>query len=410
MSKIINKDDQRRLVGNFFSLIVLRGFQFLIPLFTLPYLVRTIGLVNFGLVNFALSLAIYFGAVIQFGFGITATREIARNRGDKINLNQIYSVTLTASLLLAVFSIITFGLIVIIFDKFNQYFYLYLFTIMFVVFQSLFPIWFFQGMEKMKYITFLSLGTKIMFLISLFTFVKQADDFVLVPLLNAISALVTYVIAIILIRNQFKVVFIFPKIKELKIIYKSSFNAFLTQFIPNIYTNTVTFLLGIFASNSAVGLFTAATKIIDALGSVVYVFSNTFLPFLSRNINKHKFFQKLMFIVGLSISLLLFFLADYIVSFMYGDIDNIVVFYIKALSLGIPLIFIQITFGQNYLMLVGLEKTYKNIVFSFSFLSLSFSLPLIYLYGAWGSIFTLIFTRVLISIFTLKAYKQHEEK
>lgn len=409
ISKFINIDDQRILVGNFLSLIVLRGFQFLIPLITLPYLVRTIGLVNFGLVNFALSLAIYFGAVIQFGFGITATREIARNRGDKVNLSQIYSVTLTASFLLAIFSIITFGLIVMIFDKFNQYFYLYLFTIMFVVFQSLFPIWFFQGMEKMKYITFLSLGTNIMFLISLFTFVKQADDFVLVPLLNAISALATYVIAIILIRNQFKIVFTFPKLKELKLIYKSGFNAFLTQFIPNIYTNTVTFLLGIFANNSAVGLFTAATKIIDALGSIVYVFSNTFLPFLSRNINQHKLFQKLMFIVGFSISLLLFFLADYIVNFMYGDIDNIVIFYVKALSFGIPLIFIQITFGQNYLMLVGREEIYKNIVFTFSFLSLSFSIPLIYFYGAWGSIFTLIFTRVLISIFTLKAYHQHEK-
>ena len=150
ISKFINTDDKRRLVGNFFSLIVLRGFQFLIPLITLPYLVRTIGLDNFGLVNFALSLALYFGAVIQFGFGITATREIARNRDDKAKLSQIYSVTLTASFLLAIFSIIVFSLIVIIIDKFNQYLYLYLFTMMFVVSQSLFPIWFFHGMEKMK--------------------------------------------------------------------------------------------------------------------------------------------------------------------------------------------------------------------------------------------------------------------
>jgi PST family polysaccharide transporter len=143
-------------VSNFASLTVLRGFQFLIPLITLPYLVRTIGIENFGLVNFALSLGLYFGAIIQFGFGITATREIARYRDDPVRLTQIYSATLSATMILAVISAVLFTFIVLSVEKFNTHLNLYLFTLAFIVFQSLFPIWFFQGMEKMKYITFLS--------------------------------------------------------------------------------------------------------------------------------------------------------------------------------------------------------------------------------------------------------------
>lgn len=409
LSKLTNTENKKRLLANFASLIVLRGFQFLIPLITLPYLVRTIGLEKFGLINFALSLGMYFGAIIQFGFGITATREIARHREDPTKLAQIYSATLTASILLALVSAVLFSLIVLSFDKFNSYLNLYLFTLAFVVFQSLFPIWFFQGMEKMKYITFLSLGTSAMFLISLFAFIKQEEDFILVPLLNATAAFITFVIAITLIKKQFKVNFTRPKTQEIKSIYQNGHHAFLTQLVPNIYTNTVTFALGVFANNTAVGLFTAATKIIDALGSIVYVFSNTFLPFLSRNIDKHKFFQKLMLTVGISITLILFFTASYIVDFMYGAVDEIVIIYIQFLAFAIPLIFIQVTFGQNYLMLVGQEKVYKNIILIFSVFSLTFSLPLIYIYGAWGSIFTLIFTRILISVFTIKVYRRHEK-
>lgn len=405
--KNINSDDRRSLVRNFFSLMVLRGFQFLIPLVTLPYVVRTIGLDNFGLINFSLSLCLYFGAVIQFGFGITATREIARNRNNVVKLSQIYSATLIASFFLAVISSVAVFSVVITFDKFNHNKYLYLFTMMFVVFQSLFPIWFFQGMEKMKYITFLSLGTSAMYLISLFVFVKQESDFVLVPLLNAIAAFITFIIAITLIYKHFNVKLTRPKIQEIENIYLNGYHGFITQFVPNIYTNTVTFLLGFFANNAAVGLFTAATKIIDALGSIVYVLSNTFLPFLARNIGRHKFFQKIMFVVGLSITLLLFFLSSYMVKFMYGDINEIVITYIRLLSFSIPLIFIQVTFGHNYLMLVGQEKVYKNIVLFFSISSLTYSLPLIYFYGELGSIFTLIFTRVLISVYTLRAYKKH---
>lgn len=404
---IVNSENRKRLISNFLSLIVLRGFQYLIPLVTLPYLVRTIGIENFGLINFALSLGVYFGAIIQFGFGITATREIARHREDPVKLEKIYSVTLSASLILAIICSILFTFVVLTFDKFRDYSDLYFYTLALIVFQSLFPVWFFQGMEKMKYITFLSLSANVMYLISLFLFVKEQNDFMLVPLLQGFFALVNYALAILLICKKFNVKFHVPKLYEIKNTYQNGQHAFIAQLVPNVYTNSAVFLLGVFANNAAVGLFTSATKIIDALGSLVYVFSNTFLPYLSRHIEKHKVFQKIMLGTGFGIAAFLFLLAEFVVNFMYGDIDLVVVLYIQVLSVAIFLIFIQITYGQNYLMLVGQEVLYKNIIVFSSLFSLLYSFVLIYLYGAWGSVFTLIFTRILISFFTIRAYRRH---
>jgi len=405
---ITNTENKKRLVSNFLSLSVLRGFQFLIPLITLPYLVRTIGLENFGLVNFALSLGLYFGAIIQFGFGITATREIARHRDDPTKLVQIYSATLTASILLALVSAVLFSLIVLSFDKFNSYLNLYLFTLAFVVFQSLFPIWFFQGMEKMKYITFLTLGTNLMFLVSLFVFVKQESDFYLVPLLNATAAFITFIIAITLIKKQFKLNFIRPQLHEIKSIYQNGHHAFVSQLAPNLYNNSAVFLLGLFTNNTLVGLYTAATKVIDAVISFAYILSNTFLPYLSRNLQKHKVFQKIMLASGLVLTIATFIMAEWITILLFSADNLEVATYIQWLAICILLLFITMTCGTNFLMLIGKDRVVKNIALYTSLVFFGIALLIIPLWGIWGAIATLVGARFTMAIFQFSFYLKYK--
>jgi PST family polysaccharide transporter len=398
ISRLLNTENKRRLVSNFLSLIVLRGFQFLIPLVTLPYLVRIIGLENFGLINFALSLTLYFGSVIQFGFRITATREIARNRDNHKKLERIYSSTLSASVILAMVSTVLFTLIVVSFDKFNNYLTLYLFTLAFVVFQSLFPIWFFQGMEKMKYITFLSLGTSVMFLISLFVFVKDDNDFILVPLLNAISAFVTFLIAILIVRKQFNVHFLRPSLQEIKLTYKNGYHAFVSQLAPNLYNNSAVFLLGVFTNTSLVGLYTAATKVIDAVISFAYILSNTFLPYLSRNLQKHNVFQKIMLVSGLVLTMVTFIMAEWITTLLFSAGNLEVAIYIRWLVICIFLLFTTMTYGTNFLMLIGKEGVVKNIALYTSLVFFVIALLIIPLWGIWGAIATLVSARLTMML------------
>lgn len=386
------------------SLSVLRGFQFLIPLITLPYLVRTIGIENFGLVNFALSLGLYFAAIIQFGFGITATREIAKHRDDPNKLAKIYSVTLSASVILALISAILFSLIVLSVEKFNAYLSLYLFTLAFVVFQSLFPIWFFQGMEKMKYITFLSLGTSLIYLVSLFLFIKHEEDFFLVPLLQAIAAMITFVLAIVVIHKQFKISFKTPQWVEIKITYQEGRHAFIVQLAPNLYNNSAVFLLGLFTNNTVVGLYTAATKVIEVLMSFGTILTSTFLPYLSRTLNKHNAFIYLMVISGALLTIFAIVFSGFIVNLLYGESNNIVSQYILLLSPWILLIFTRNALGENYLMLTGYEKEYKNIILYSSITSFLMALILIPYFEIMGAIASVNIAALLMAAFTINKY------
>lgn len=406
---LVNTENKKRLIANFMSLSVLRGFQFLIPLITLPYLIRTIGVDKFGLVNFALSLGLYFGAIIQFGFGITATREIARHRDDPAELTNIYSATLSASILLALVSTIFFILIVFSFDEFNRHLSLYLSILAFVVFRSLFPIWFFQGMEKMKYITFLTIGGNIFFLVGLFLFVKIENDFVLVPLLQAFSESLIFFVSIILVKKEFKVCFEVSGWGEVKSIYKNGYHAFISQLAPNLYNNSSVFLLGIFADNSLVGLYTAATKVIDAVVSLAYILSNTFLPYLSRNLQKHKMFQKVMLSLGFIFTIFIFVMAKWITIFLFGTDNMEISTYIQWMSICIFVLFSTMTYGTNFLMLIGKEKIVKNIALYTSIIFFCAALIIIPLWGIWGAIATLVGARLSMAIFQFCFYIKYKQ-
>jgi PST family polysaccharide transporter len=404
LKTLTKNENNKKLFANFTSLSVLRGFELIIPLITMPYLVRVIGIKNFGLVNFALSLGLYFGAIIHYGFGITATREIARNRNNPKLLSQIYSCTFTASILLSLASTVVFTTIVLIFDRFYAFLWLYLFTILFIVFQSLFPIWFFKGMERMNFITYLSLGAKTLFLISLFLLLTEEQDYCLVPLLNAISALMSLLLSTWLISKHFKVQYKIPSLTEIKEIYSSGRYVFISQLAPNLYNNSATLLLGLFTNTTIVGFYTAATKVIGAINSLAYILSNTFLPYLSRDLYNHKVFQKIMLSIGFGLTSLTLLFAENIVNLLFTSENIIVTEYIQWLSISILMIFISLTYGTNYLMLVGKEKLVKNVYLYTSvtfFIIANIVIPLL---GIWGAILTLVGARFVMAALNVRYY------
>ena len=86
-SDIINKQDFKVLLNNFFSLSVLKVLTYVLPLVTFPYLISVLGIEKFGLIMFAQATMYYFEIVVDFGFNLSATREVALNANKPNKLN-----------------------------------------------------------------------------------------------------------------------------------------------------------------------------------------------------------------------------------------------------------------------------------------------------------------------------------
>lgn len=362
VKNIANTEDKKRLLGNFVSLSVLQVFTYILPLITFPYLVKVLGVEKFGLVAFATSFISFFNILVDYGFNLSATREIAVNRVDKDKITEIYSSVITIKLILIVISLMILSIIVYSFDKFKTHEMLYFIAFIIVIGQALFPVWYFQGMEKMKYIIMVNIASKVMFTIAIFVFVHKESDYLLVPLLTGLGSLVGSIYALYIVRKQFNQKFKYQSLTTLKKYFKDSSQFFLSRVSVSVYTSANTFVLGFFTNNTMIGYYAIAEKIYQALQGVYSPIIQTIYPYLSSTKNYYAYKKLFQIVVSINLLVVIFILSlhvsilDIIFNVKSIEINNVLSILIMSSILHIPAILL----GYPLLAAFGFPK-YANL-------------------------------------------------
>lgn len=386
-------------------MLLLRGLDFLLPLLTVPYLLRTIGIENYGLIGFGYAFALYSAAVIQYGFGTTATREIARNRNDVSAICEIYSNVIYSTLLLATAALLISATAVLMTPKLQQHWLLIAASLIQSTATSLFPIWLFQGIERMSYITYLHAIAKIITLVGIFTIIREPTDYLYVPAINAIGSIAILAGAAWIIAKKLNISPQAPNISAIKRTLTLGRHAFASQLAPTLYNNSTTFLLGLFAGGYATGIYSAATKVIEAICSLAYVASNAALPQLSRSLEFHSKFKHIMLSIGAAGTISIMATASVIGSFLHPTDGDIIASSLQLMSASIFFIFTILTFGTNYLMLIGKDHVSAQITLYTSSSFFIIGILLIPSYGLYGAIATLVCARGVMAAAFYLAYR-----
>lgn len=253
------------IVENFLSLSFLQAANYLFPLIFLPYLLRVVGYEKYGLIAFAQSLVVYFVALTDYGFNLSATRDISLHKDDKGKVSQIFlSVLLIKSVLMLV-GLAIFSCIVFMIAKFAANWLLYFFTFGVVLGRVLFPVWFFQGIEQMKYITVATFAEKLTFTLLLFVFIRQPSQYLYVPLLISIGAVVSGVVGLTVAMSKIQARRIFPQRNEIAAQLKGGWHVFISTVSVNAYSATRVFAIGLFASPAITGAYALAEKLMSVI-------------------------------------------------------------------------------------------------------------------------------------------------
>lgn len=203
------KTENRTFLANASFLALMQAANSFLPLLTVPFLVRVLGVELFGQLAFVTAVMYYFFVLTDYGFNLTATRDISINRSDINKVNEIYTCVFFIKAVLIGMSFLLLMVGFFVFPTVIENWPLYLCSFFVIVWQSLFPTWFFQGMEKMKYITYLSVLAKILFTVGIFVFVQGPEDYLLVPILTALGLFFSASYAVYLIHYQHGVSFVF---------------------------------------------------------------------------------------------------------------------------------------------------------------------------------------------------------
>ncbi len=412
------KTGTKRVLSNFTWLTTLQVVEKIVPLITIPYLLRTIGIEKWGLVTFAMSFIQYFATFVDYGFNVTGVREVSLNQDNKNILNTIFSTIMSVKLIFTVISFLFFLLLVIFIHKFSQEKLVFIFTFGLVIGQALFPLWFFQGMEKMKFSTILSSIAKLIFLILIFVFIKNEKDYVLVPLLNSLGIIVSGIIGLVIVFNIFKIKFNLPEFNSLIKAIKDGGKVFISNLFISFYTNTRVFALGLFSNNTIVGYYGIAEKIAFYLGMPFGLFAQAMYPRLAnlygnskeRFLKLIKYLNILAFFVGIFILILGLLFSQLIVYFLTGKPISVETqFSLIFLLLGAS--FVQAnTFRIQYFLARGDYNSYKNIHIFGGLFGIVIIFILSYLFGYKGTAISVAVIEGMILLIAFYFFKKGEKK
>ena len=408
VNKIIDKIksaliNNKIILSNFTYLGILQFVRVIIPLLVLPYLIRVLGLELYGMVIFAQTIVFFFLMVINFGFELSATKQISINRSNLEKVSEIVSSVITIKIILLIIISIIYCLLIIFIPKLNNYFLLFVFSFLFCFQEIFIPIWFFQGIEKMKYITIIDVISRIIYLSLTFIFINNSNDYLLVPIFRFIGIAFAGIISSYIIFVKGKIRFIFVTKNKLYYYFRDSLPFFYSKFSSVINDRTNILLLGFTISMTSVAYYDFVYKIVGAINSLFGLLVRAFYPHIARTKNLLKIKKIFYFNVTLSTLsyLILCLFSKKIILIIVGNdmLPAQPLFY--SLGLVIPLVAIGWSLGDLNLATFGFNKIYSlsSIYSTALYLTILGGLYLLNVINLYSLVFALLFRLVFLDIY-----------
>jgi O-antigen/teichoic acid export membrane protein len=379
-----------------------QGFNLITPLLVVPYIISVCGVENFGKTSIAMAIFFFIMVFIDYGSDIVGVKDVAVNRDNKDELEKIFITTLSSKLILLILVLI-FSIVLFYFVPFfSNNMALYFLGLPILIGQCINPTWFLQGVENFKWITILTIASKLIYLFGIFFFINQKEDYIFINLWWGIGTILANGLAFYYIFKTYN--FSFSKLKKAHVLelLKNNFSMFSSQIFVSLQMYSPIMLIGFFGNNLLAGHYKIVEQIIVIFKTYIYLFFNFVYPrvcyLLENNIKQGFKFWKTynganFAFIAISMGILYLFSSQAVSYFTKTDVMEIsnllklAVFIPLTLSISIPLKQLLLGFNQ--------QQLYIRIVMIMVVVNLLLMIALLLHYGVKGVLISLIFSELI---------------
>lgn len=343
--------DRTSLIANFSALAGGHALGLVVPLLTVPYLARVLRPDGWAPVLVAQALAAWLLLLLDYGFDLSATRAIAHARGGAREIGGIVWSVQYAKLLLVPIGVVLMLLAYALIPALHEARMLMFWTCAFGVVRGLNPLWFFQGVERMRSAVLTDTAGKVFGALSVFVFVRTPDDGWKVLALQAVFATLSCSwLTIRLMRlvppSQWT---LSAAVAELR----ASWPLFVFRASSTLYMQANTIILSVFSTPLAVAAYGGAERIVRAAINLLEPLTRLFLPrisFLSTSNPRAaaQLIHRCLVTLGIGSALAgasISFTAPWLVKLLLGDGYESAIPVLRWLALLLPIITIATVLG-----------------------------------------------------------------
>ena len=393
-----NKSISRNYIYNLFYQILV----IVLPLVTTPYLSRTLGAEAIGIYSYTLSIATYFVLFGSLGVSMYGQREIAYLQDDKKKRTIVFGEILLMRFITMGISLIIFGLTYV---RSNQYRMYYTILTIELISQALDISWFFQGMEEFKKTVVRNSIVKIIFVISIFVFIKSPADLFKYILIATLANLIGNLSLWMYLRKFLDKI----KLSELNILkhIKPAISLFIPQIAIQVYTVLDRTMIGkIWGEKSEVGYYEQAQKIIRLLLTIVTSLGAVMVPRMANTYAKgdKEQFKKYLFrsfnftfLLAFPVMAGIILVSKDCVPIFFGKGYEKVAIVIPVISPIVVFIAISNILGYQILLPTKKQKEYTISVTVGAIINFIFNLIFIWKFGAVGASISTVLAEFSVS-------------
>lgn len=295
MKERLNKN-RRALLKNTVMLYILQFSTYLLDLITVPVETRVLSKENFGLIGVAAGIMLYFQIVIDFGFILSATEQVSKNRGNKEMLSRLVTSVTACKLLLTLVSGTVLFILCCALTPWrpNTSFYMLYFGA--TALNALMPDFLYRGLEQMTAITVRAVCIRVFFTGMICAFLRNPDDHYLVPLLQIIGNSIAIIAIYFHMFRRLKVRFCRITLRDMGAQLKRASGFFASRIASSIYTKSNYIILSVVGVGSGMsGMYSASDKAITAAQGCCSPISDSLYPYMVKN-HDYKLVKKALMI------------------------------------------------------------------------------------------------------------------